>query len=176
MKLENFILETISTKYYELLFNYYSYNKEHLEPWEPTRANNYYTLNFHIQRINNRIDLINKNKSMHFILLNNIRTEIIGVCNYTDIKNRECWLGYSISKGYEGKGYMYEALKNTNDYMFEEFKIKKINAGIIIRNSRSIKLINCLNFKVNGNHKELEINGNIEKLEIYYLVNKPQTA
>ena len=171
MKLENFILEKISSKHYELLFNYYNSNKEHLESWEPTRTDNYYTLDFHIQRTNDRINLINKKKSMHFILLNKLKPEIIGVCNYTDIKNGECWLGYSISKNYQGTGYMYEALINTNNHMFRDFQIKKINAGIIIRNNRSMKLVSRLSFKSTGNYKELEINGNIEKLKIYYLTN-----
>ena len=121
MKLENFIIETILTKHYQLLFNYYCSNKEHLEPWEPTRVNNYYTLYFHINRTTNRLDLIKKKKSMHFILLNNLKTEIIGVCNYTDIKDNECWSGYSISKNYQGLGYMYQALINTNNYMVKKF-------------------------------------------------------
>ena len=45
MKFANFTLEKISPKYYQLLFNYYNGNKNHLEPWEPTRAENYYYLN-----------------------------------------------------------------------------------------------------------------------------------
>ena len=171
MKLENFIIETISIKQYQLLFNYYCSNKEHLEPWEPTRVNNYYTLDFHINRTNNRIDLIKKKKSMHFILLNNQKTEIIGVCNYTDIKDNECWLGYSISKNYQGLGYMYQALINTNHYMFNKFGIKKINAGIMKNNNRSINLISRLSFKSTTNNNKLEINGKIEKLVIYNLVN-----
>ena len=169
MKLENFIIETISTEHYQLLFNYYSYNKHHLEPWEPTRDKNYYNLNFHISRTNDRLDLINKKKSMHFILLNNPKTKIIGVCNYTHIEKEECWLGYSILKDYQGKGYMYEAITYTNNFMFNNFRINTINAGIMKTNIRSIKLINRLSFKKTDNYDELEISGNIKKLHIYQL-------
>ena len=162
-------LEKLSSKYYELIFDYYNANKDHLEPWEPTRAKNYYTLDFHIQRTNKRMELIKQKKSMFFVLLNDSKDKVTGVCNYTDIENEECWLGYSISKDYQGGGYMYGALVNTNNYMLREFPIKKINAGIIIQNYRSIKLINRLSFEATGNYKKLKINGKNEKLEIYSL-------
>ena len=64
---------------------------------------------------------------------------------------------------------MYETLMNTNNYIFREFQISKINAGIIPRNRRSIKLIKRLSFVSSGSYKKLEINGGIEKLEIYRL-------
>ena len=93
----------------------------------------------------------------------------MGVCNYTDIGSTECWLGYSVSSCYQGLGYMYEALMNTNNYIFKEFQISRINAGIIPRNSRSIKLIKRLSFISSGSYKKLEINGGLENLEIYRL-------
>ena len=98
----------------ERIIHYYKLNKEHLEPWEPTRAKDYYTLDFHIKRTDERLDLMKKNQSMHFILINNIEDEIIGVCNYTHINGGECWLGYSISKLYQALGYMYKTIINTN--------------------------------------------------------------
>ena len=55
MKFANFTLEKISPKYYQLLFNYYNGNKNHLELWEPTRIDNYYTLEFHINRTDERL-------------------------------------------------------------------------------------------------------------------------
>ena len=55
---------------------------------------------------------------MHFIMLNDSKSEILGVCNYTKIGKGECWLGYSISSKYEGMGIMYEAVVSSNNYMF----------------------------------------------------------
>ena len=43
----NMKLEKLSSKYCELIFNYYNSNKDHLEPWEPTREKNYYTFGSH---------------------------------------------------------------------------------------------------------------------------------
>ena len=144
MKFANFTLEKISPKYYQLLFNYYNGNKNHLELWEPTRMDNYYTLEFHINRTDERLQLM----------------------------DGACWLGYSLSRKYEGMGIMYEAVVSSNNYMFTQYPICQINAGVITRNKRSIKLINRLFFKPTGNFQKMEINRKVEQLEIYNL-NKP---
>ena len=122
MKFANFTLEKISPKYYQLLFNYYNGNKNHLELWEPTRIDNYYTLEFHINRTDERM------------------------------------------------GIMYEAVVSSNNYMFTQYPICQINAGVITRNKRSIKLINRLFFKPTGNFQKMEINRKVEQLEIYNLI------
>ena len=170
MKFANFTLEKISSKYYQLLFNYYYSNKKHLDPWEPTRADNYYTLEFHINRTDERLQLMNEKKSMHFIMLNDSKSEILGVCNYTKIKGGVCWFGYSISSKCEGMGIMYEAVVSSNKYMFTQYPICQINAGVIIRNKRSTKLINRLSFKPTGNFQKMEINRKVKQLEIYNLI------
>ncbi len=107
---------------------------------------------------------------MHFIMLNDSKSEILGVCNYTKIGKGECWLGYSISSKYEGMGIMYEAVVNSNNYMFTQYPICQINAGFITKNKRSIKLINRLSFKPTGKFQQMEINRKIEQLEIYNLI------
>ena len=101
---------------------------------------------------------MDEKKSMHFIMLNDSKSEILGVCNYTKIGKGECWLGYSISSKYEGMGIMYEAVVSSNNYMFTQYPICQINAGVITRNKRSIKLINRLFFKPTGNFQKMEIN------------------
>ena len=170
MKFSNFTLEKISPKYYKLSFNYYNGNKNHLEFWEPTRAENYYTLEFHINRTDDRLQLMEEQKSMHFIMLNDPKSEILGVCNYTKIEKGECWLGYSISSKYEGMGIMYEAVVSSNNYMFTQYPICQINAGVIIKNKRSIKLINRLSFKPTGNFQKMVINKKVKQLEIYNFI------
>ena len=103
-------------------------------------------------------------------MLNDLKNEILGVCNYTKIKDGTCWLGYSISKKYEGMGIMYEGVVSSNNYMFTQYPICQINAGFITRNRRSIKLITRLFFKPTGNFQKMEINGKVEQIEIYNLI------
>ena len=66
----------------------------------------------------------------------NDNSTIIGVCNYTEITNSKCHLGYSIAKEYEGQGLMCEALLRTNQYIFDKTEINIIQASIIINNHK----------------------------------------
>ena len=59
---------------------------------------------------------MDEKKSMHFIMLNDSKSEILGVCNYTKIKDGACWLGYSISSKYEGMGIMYNAVEQSTSF------------------------------------------------------------
>ena len=94
---------------------------------------------------------------------------MIGHCNYTKIRDSKCWLGFSISKAFEGKSLMYEALKLTNAYVMKNLRIKEIRAGILPNNDRSIRLIKRLDFKYVGEKDELEINGETRIYETYLL-------
>ena len=170
MKFANFTLEKISPKYYQLLFNYYNGNKNHLEPWEPTRIDNFYTLEFQINRTDERLQLMDEKKSMHFIMFNDSKSEILGACNYTKIGKGECWLGYSISSKYEGMGIMYEAVVSSNNYIVTQYPICQINAGLITINKRSIKIISRLSFKPTGDFQRMKINRKVEQLENYNLI------
>ena len=102
-------------------------------------------------------------------MLNKEKTKIIGGCNYTKIEGQECFLGYSISKDYEGKNLMYKALLLTVSYVFDNLEVKNIRSSILPNNKRSIKLIKRLGFKNSNEKNELEINGKIRKLDIYLL-------
>ena len=96
--------------------------------------------------------------------------KIIAVCNYTQIKDGQCWLGYSISKKFQGKGLMNEGLLFTNNYIFENNNIHTINAGCIVYNNRSVKLLHKLKFVENKYELDfLEINGSLQPHRIYQL-------
>ena len=69
---------------------------------------------------------------------------------------------------------MYEGVIQSNELMFREYQITQLNAGVITRNTRSIKLISRLSFNPPGNFQKMEINGKLEELEIYNLI-KPDS-
>jgi len=166
MQSKNFKLEILNLNHAALQVEYYSLNKDHLEVWEPERSpNKFYTLKFQQNKIKELLDFIKKGESMHFVMLN--KSKMIGACNYTKIKDNKCWLGYSISKKFEGKGLMYEGLVLTNSYMHANLRIKEIRAGILPENDRSIRLIKRLQFEYIGEKGELEINGEMRTYSTY---------
>ena len=169
MQSKNFDIEKLNLNHVQLRVDYYSSNQKHLEIWHPTTPEGFYTFKYQKNKVKENLILINDGKSMHFVMLNKSRTHMLGHCNYTKINKKKCWLGYSISKKFEGKNLMYEALKITNSYMFDNFKIKEIKAGILPNNKRSLKLIDRLNFKYIGAKDELEINGETRTYDTYVL-------
>ena len=69
---------------------------------------------------------------------------------------------------------MYEWVIQSNELMVREYQITQFNAGVITRNTRSIKLLSRLSFNPTGNFQKMEINGKLEELEIYNLI-KPDS-
>ena len=162
-------LEKLNINHVQFRLDYYSSNKKHLGIWHPTTPKGFYTFKYQKKKINEQLKSINIGESAHFIIVNKSKTKMLGHCNYTKIKNHKCWLGYSISKVFEGKNIMYEALKLTNEYVIDNLNIKEIRAGILPYNERSIRLIKRLNFKYVGEKDELEINGETRTYETYLL-------
>ena len=167
MQSKKFDLEILTSNHVQLRLDYYCSNKEHLEVWHPTTPKGFYTLEYQRCKIKESIDSMNNKKSMHFVMIDKLKNEMIGHCNYTKIKDQKCWLGYSISKKSEGKSLMFEALSLSNSYVYKNLDIKKIRAGILPENKRSIRLIERLGFKYIGKKDELEINGEVRTYDTY---------
>lgn len=72
----------------------------------------------------------------------------IGMCTLESI-NREhgvCELGYWLSKGYVGKGYMTECARALLQYAKNELQMKSVNAFVITSHKKSIALLERLGF------------------------------
>ena len=169
MQSKNFDIEILKLNHVPLLLDYYSSNKEHLEIWHPTTPEGFYTLEYQTNKVKERINLIKEGKSIHFLMFDKSNNKMIGHCNYTKIENHKCWVGCSISKFYQGKSLMYEALKLTNASVMDKLNIKEIRAGILPHNERSIRLIKRLNFKYVDEKDRLEINGKMWIYDTYLL-------
>ena len=69
-------------------------------------------------------------------------------------------LGCTLSQEYQGKGYAFEAVKATINYLFDELGKHRIVVSIDSRNLPSIRLIERLGFRKKGLVKEnSELNG-----------------
>ena len=169
MQSEDFDLEILNLDHVQFYVDYYSSNKKHLSVWHPKTPKGFYTFKYQENKIKDYLESVNKGESAYFVMFDKSKTQMLGHCSYTKIDNHKCWLGYSISKAFEGKSLMYEALKLSNAYVMKNLKIKEIRAGILPENDRSIRLIKRLGFKYVGEKDELEINGETRTYETYLL-------
>ena len=74
-----------------------------------------------------------------------------------------CHLGYKLDKDEINQGYMTEALERAKDIIFDEFGLHRIEANIIPRNTRSMRVVQKLGFHEEGlAYRYLRINGKWE--------------
>ena len=150
-------------------------NRDHLERWEPRRQPEFFTEGFWQIHLRLNIRDFRDGNSCCFVLMTPDESEVMGVCNYTNIVRgtfQSCQLGYALGKKFEGKGLMYEALSMTNGFMFRELGLNRIMAGYLPQNDRSGSLLERLGFEKEGfARRYLKINGRWEDHVLTSLVN-----
>ncbi len=146
-----------------LMARFRTENREHLTQWEPSRSSRFYTEAFWHSHLQTAIHDYYRGASVCFSILDTEESEVLGVCNYTNIVRgtfEACHLGYAIAARHEGKGIMYEALSASNRFIFQEMRLHRIMANYQPRNRRSGELLKRLGFEIEGEaRKLLKING-----------------
>ena len=91
-----------------------------------------------------------------FVILKKDDNELIGDIGVHFLSSDafQVELGCTLSLKYHGKGYAFEAIKATIDYLFDELGKHRIVASIDSRNQPSIRLIERLGFRKKGLIKE----------------------
>lgn len=142
------------------LLDYYIRNKEHLEKFEPSRDNSFYTYEVQKDILLESYKQFMNGSSFDFGIFKD--NNFIGKIKISNVVNgvfKNGIIGYSIDKDYEGKGYMREAVNLVLKYAKEELDLHRIEASILIDNSRSMGVLNSCGFREVGlNEKYLFIN------------------
>lgn len=145
----------------DILLEYYVANKEHLNPYEPSRDNSFYTyesqkdilLESYRQLINGvgfDLGIFKNNRLVGKARLSNV---VYGVF-------KSAILGYSIDSSEQGKGYMREAVNLILDYASKELDLHRIEASVLVDNERSKGVLLGCGFQELGINKNyLFING-----------------
>lgn len=162
-KTERLILKVLNKTYAKLILDYYLRNKDFLDEWEPTKNKDFYTISYHKNQLNN---IKNDNSFRIWIFKKNDTQKIIGSISFSNIVRGaflSCHLGYKLDKDEINNGYMTEALKKSINIIFNEFSLHRIEANIIPKNIRSLKVTQKLGFYNEGlAYKYIKINGKWE--------------
>ena len=82
-----------------------------------------------------------------------------------------CACGYHLDKDETGKGYMTEALGAAMAFVFDEYKMHRIEAFILPENEKSLALVNRLGFHYEGRRiSYMHINGEYRDHEAFYIL------
>lgn len=154
-------LEPVSVDCSYQLLEYQLDNRAHLQPWEPLRRSEFFTLDAVAARTRTMADSMASGQALHWLLFEG--DTVIGECNYTNIVRGPflaCHLGYSIDHRRQGRGLMREALTTSIEYVFDRVGLHRIMASYRPENARSERLLNSLGFEREGFARAyLKING-----------------
>jgi ribosomal-protein-alanine N-acetyltransferase len=131
----------------------------HLDRWSPPAATAFFTEAFWRERLAVAVEEFNAGRAARFVLQRPgpATGPVIGTCNYTNIVRGPflaCHLGYQIARAQEGQGFMAEALRATNAFVFRELRLHRIMANHRPENERSGRLLERLGFVREGVAKD----------------------
>lgn len=137
-------------------------SRNFLTPWEPTWQIGEHTLKRYIRLIIIYSRRRRRDTQYSFFIFDR-NDQLLGGINVFNIKrgiSQSCTIGYWIGKKYSNKGYMTKALNILIDYLFNQYKINRIEAACLPSNNPSIKLLLRLGFSKEGYATDyLRING-----------------
>jgi ribosomal-protein-alanine N-acetyltransferase len=85
---------------------------------------------------------------------------------------QSCVLGYNLEDAAQGRGYMTEAVRATVQFAFSEWKLHRVAASYIPRNTRSAAVLERCGFHVEGTAPAyLRINGRWEDHVLTAVIN-----
>ena len=157
-------LFTAQERHVDDILTYLIENKSFFQPWMPTYGPSFHTRFEQLKWIENDIQMFHHRVKLKFyIALKEAPEEIVGDVVFTNIIYGgflSCFLGYKQSQKFEGNGYMKEAIQAAVDFIFKHWKLHRVEANIVPRNQKSIKLISGLGFEEEGYSKRyLKLNG-----------------
>lgn len=166
---DRLILKVLDAAYAEQVLDYYMRNRSFLEEWEPKRTDEFYTVETHKDQLEKDYKDIEEKRVLRLWIFkkgDKCDGRIIGTIAFNHIiwgSFLSCIAGYKLDNNEINKGYVTEALKKGIEIMFNEYKLHRIEANILPRNIRSLKVVQKLGFYNEGlAHKYLRINGKWE--------------
>ena len=149
-RIRGFLLEE---KHAIPLHAYYTQNAEYLAPWEPTRPDDYHSLESWKKRVAEFRREQDAGSALRVLAFLPQSDELVGVCFFTNITRgvfQACNVGYSISGKYAGKGLMTEIVGASVDYVFRELDLHRVMANYVPENEASARVLEKLGFVKEG--------------------------
>ncbi|WP_422484931.1 GNAT family N-acetyltransferase [Gudongella sp. DL1XJH-153] len=174
---ERLILRILEPKDAKLVLDYLIRNKDFLREWETDRSDYYYTLS-------NQKKLLGKDYERYieglmlrlWVFKKDEPKKVIGTIALDNIIRGpflSSFIGYRLDKDYLNRGYTTEALQKLIHIAFDDMGLHRLEANIMPRNSRSLRVVEKLGFENEGISRDyLKINEKWEDHIHMVLLNK----
>ena len=180
LQTERLSLVPFSRELAEPLAKLYTADWPNLAPWSPERDSSFFTTEGQLERLSERIEAAEEGKEASFAVYVEESGGLIGTVEVTEIVRgplQQAFLGYWIAASSGGRGFATEAVKRVADYALEELGLHRLEAGIMPRNVRSIRVIEKAGFWCEGvSHSFLQIAGVWEDMLRYVRFGTPASS
>jgi len=171
-------LRTIDQTFAARCLDYVVRNHEFFQAWNPAVDETFYTPAFQEGRLKLERELRSQDRAVRLWLFkreDRAFERIVGDLAFSNIVRgafQSCHLGYKIDGAEGSHGLMTEALARAIGFAFEKLKLHRIEANVMPRNARSIRVVEKLGFVNEGlSRKYLKIAGVWEDHLHYVLLN-----
>lgn len=175
---EHLLLKPSYITFSHMVVDYCLRNRTFLEEWEPVREEEFYTSEFQLKQLRN--DMECKESFRLWIFKKGNEEKIIGSLSFTNIMRGaflSCFLGYKLDEKEINHGYMTESIKKGTEIMFQDFGLHRIEANIMPKNKRSLRVAEKAGFYQEGiSYRYLKINGRWEDHIHMVLLNEPSLS
>jgi ribosomal-protein-alanine N-acetyltransferase len=129
----------------------YARNREHLAPWEPRRAADFYTVAGQVIRVRDQLAQREAGRLTPWLLADGDR--VVGAMNLSNITFgafRSGNLGYWVDSAYNGRGLATRAVEEVCQAAGERLGLHRIEAGTLLSNLASQHVLRKAGFELIG--------------------------
>lgn len=148
------ILKILHPNYAYAVLDFYERNKDFLEPLEPARQHNFYTLDFQRTNLSHEYSSFLNSSYLRIWLFKKENPDVpIGTVCFSNFLHGafcNCMLGYKIDHSHARQGYMTEALDFLLPLVCKEYHFHRVEAYVMPTNIPSISLLEKLSFSLEG--------------------------
>lgn len=164
-----------------MILDFYEQNKDFLEPFEPTRMENFYTIEYQRSNLACEYNAFAKfNYMRYWLFLSENPSLPLGSVSFSNFRKgafSSCIVGYKLAEKACRHGYMYEALSFLVPEVARDCHIRRIEAMVLPDNPASIRLLERLGFTKEGYlHTFAQINGQWKDHILYTYLGNNETS
>lgn len=149
-------------------------NRDFLAPWDPVRGEDYYTVDGQASVVRDALAQHAQGSGLPHVILDETG-EVVGRINLTGIVRgpfQSGNLGYWVSESANGRGLASAAVREIVRIAFGELGLHRIQAGTLVHNERSMRVLERVGFVRFGLAPEyLKIAGRWQDHVLFQLIN-----
>lgn len=170
------IMKVENDKAADKVLKFYNENRMYFDPFEPTRPEAFYTLEYQQASAQYEYNETMKGHALRYYLyLRNDPSVLVGSVNFFRIRPipfSSASIGYKLHHDFWGMGFATESCQAAIQVMFSDYNTHRIEAKVSPDNVRSIHVLERLGFTYEGiEYKSVQVDGEFKDHLRYSLLN-----